>query len=325
MTNPFFKKRAYNITNLISSRWAEGTKNNYRRGWKRWLQFCSNCHESKPSPADPFFIAVCINEMVLDNCKYGALTNLQSGIRWGHVSMGLDNPMENLFVKTVLEGAKRTVGKPDKSNRKDPINTNMAKQIVQKLSWAESLMDRRIIIFALLGFSGFLRISEAMVMQVKHIQFRKNCMQITIPKSKNDQHREGKTLLVAKTGSRFCPVQNLKDYLRITQLGNEGENFIICRLAKTREGHRALGRYHLSDTTIREQFMTKIAPICQGIEEGNYGPHSLRSGGATVASNAGVDERKIEKHGRWNAPRSKFAYIKDDEENRLTVSRALDL
>ena len=239
--------------------------------------------------------------------------------------MGLDNPMENLFVKTVLEGAKRIVGKPDKSNRKDPINTNMAKQIVQKLSWSESLMDRRIIIFVLLGFSGFLRISEAMAMQVKHIQFRKNCMQITIPKSKNDQHREGKTLLVAKTGSQFCPVKNLKDYLRISELGAEKENFIICRLAKTRKGHRALGRSHLSHTTIREQFMAKIAPICQGIERGNYGPHSLRSGGATVASNAGVDERKIEKHGRWNAPRSKFAYIKDDEENRLTVSRALDL
>ena len=65
---------------------------------------------------------------MLDNWKYGALNSASTRIRWGHLTCGMSNPMENDFVKVVLEGPKRMVGKP-LSQQKEPMTVDMVKQV----------------------------------------------------------------------------------------------------------------------------------------------------------------------------------------------------
>jgi hypothetical protein len=36
-----------------------------------------------------------------------------------------------------------------------------------------------------------------------------------------------------------------------------------------------------------------------GLEKSKFGLHSLRSGGATAAAAAGINDRVFKKHGRW--------------------------
>ena len=52
-----------------------------------------------------------------------------------------------------------------------------------------------------------------------------------------------------------------------------------------------------------------------------FGLHSLRSGGATAAANAGVPDRLFKRHGRWLSENAKDSYVKDKLEDRLSVTR----
>ena len=227
-------------------------------------------------------------------------------------------------MKVVVEGAKRTVGKPA-SQQKEPMTAEMTKQVVEFFGLGDSLLHKRSVVICLLGFSGFLRISELIEIQVKHLKFVSSHLEITIPKAKNDQMREGHIVHIAKTHTRYCPVQWLRDYLQETGLHSEEENYVISRLAKTKTGHRAHGAHPLSDTTVRDMFNRDIAPICEKIEPGAYCLHSLRSGGASAAINNGTSERLIGKQGRWKSGFSRDRYLKDGKVQRLSVTKTLGL
>ena len=54
--------------------------------------------------------------------------------------------------------------------------------------------------------------------------------------------------------------------------------------------------------------------------------HSLRSGGATAAANAGVPDRLFKRHGRWASESAKDGYVQDFLSfYRLSVSKALGI
>ena len=53
--------------------------------------------------------------------------------------------------------------------------------------------------------------------------------------------------------------------------------------------------------------------------------HSLRSGGATAAANAGVKDRMLKRHGRWVSENAKDGYVKDNLDSMLSVSQSLGI
>ena len=55
------------------------------------------------------------------------------------------------------------------------------------------------------------------------------------------------------------------------------------------------------------------------------GLHSLRSGGATTTAIAGVDAMTIKRHGRWMADAAMNRYVADSIDNKLKISRSLNL
>ena len=232
--------------------------------------------------------------------------------------------MQNDFLSITLEGAKRTIGKPP-SQQQEPMSAEMAKQVMDRFGRSENVVHRRTALICLLGFSGFMRISELIAIQVKHLQFKHGHLEILIPQAKNDQQREGHIIHIKMVEPAYCPVQALKQYLALTQLDRDEENYIISRLAKTKNGHNAHGRKPLADSSVRDMFNRDVAPICNDNEPGSYSLHSLRSGGASAASNNGVSECLIGKHGRWKSGFSRDRYVKDNKKQRLSVTSSLGL
>jgi hypothetical protein len=57
----------------------------------------------------------------------------------------------------------------------------------------------------------------------------------------------------------------------------------------------------------------------------DFGLHSLRSGGATVAANASVSDRCWKRHGRWKCDKSKDGYVADSLDRRLAVTKQLGI
>ena len=68
-----------------------------------------------------------------------------------------------------------------------------------------------------------------------------------------------------------------------------------------------------------EAFKDIVPDICA------IGTHSLRSGGATAAANAGIPDRLFKRHGRWSTDSAKDDYVKDSLSSRLSVSKALGI
>ena len=50
--------------------------------------------------------------------------------------------------------------------------------------------------------------------------------------------------------------------------------------------------------------------------------HSLRSGGATAAANAGVKDRMLQRHGCWVSENAKDGCVKDNLDSMLSVSQS---
>ena len=174
----------------------------------------------------------------------------------------------------------------------------MVKAIVDTYAESANLLRHRFVIACLLGFSGFLRISELLEIHVGYVDFEDVCMKILIPKSKCDQVRQGHNVYISRTGSQYCPVSRLGRYLEKCKLKDDSRCFIMCRLAKTKVRNNAIGHRSISYTTVNPNFSELIALVCSGFGSAGYGLHSLRSGGASAAINGGIPQRLVGKHGR---------------------------
>ena len=57
-----------------------------------------------------------------------------------------------------------------------------------------------------------------------------------------------------------------------------------------------------------------------GLDKRKFCLHSLRSGGASAAA-AGVNDRLFKKHGSWKSDTAKDGYVREDLDQKLSVSK----
>lgn len=315
------RSKATRIPELLDAAFAENTLRKYRSAWAKWVAWCGKYQEINYCPADPFFICIYFNDLILEKSSIGTITTAVCGIRWGHIKAGFDSPTDTQLVKTAFKGAKR-LAESGVKNRKEPFTSEMISELVDQYGNSKSLIDLRFVLMSVLGFAGFFRISELLGLQVKDLTDKATWYEILVKRSKTDQLREGNIVYVAQTGSKTCPVLWLRKYLSAAKLLEQPESYLFCRLAKTKTGHNAIGHLQITYQTARKSFLEHISFVNKG---NSFGLHSLRSGGATTASNNGVPQRLIGKHGRWSSSSSRELYIKDSKRLRLNVSKNLGL
>ena len=228
------KQRASSLPKLMESAYAKSTIEKYRSAWNNWRTWSGQFPEVNHAPANPFHVALYLNDLVHENCSKNSIINAFCGIRWGHINSGLLPPTDHPFVKLALEGAKRVSSEFTTKNQKEPISLEMISELFDKLGSSKSILDKRFLLLVVLGFAGFLRISELLDIQVKHVSIFKDRAEILLPNSKTDQLREGHIVHIARTDSKTCPVKFLENYLKLTNLSTDQEAYIICKLAKTK-------------------------------------------------------------------------------------------
>ena len=172
-------------------------------------------------------------------------------------------------------------------------------------------------------FAGFLRYDELANIRCCDLQLSPRCVTIKIPKSKTDQLRQGKEVLVARTGSDTCPVAMLEQYLKRGHIDLSSQLFLFRPITGSKvEKLRNAGR--LTYTRLRELLKSKLDEL--GYSSAVFGVHSLRAGGgATAAAGSGLPDRLFKKHGRWRSETAKDGYIEDSLEQRLLVTEQLGL
>ncbi|CAH3183794.1 unnamed protein product, partial [Porites lobata] len=141
---------------------------------------------------------------------------------------------------------------------------------------------------------AFLRFDELVKLVRSDVKVENDMLKLFIQSSKTDQYRDGAWIVVASSRKATCPVAMMNRYL--DRAGLCCDSPLFCQLSKTKCGYKPRSK-GLSYLRLKELVLEAFKDIVPDISA--IGTHSLRSGGATAAANAGVSDRLFKRHGRW--------------------------
>ena len=175
-----------------------------------------------------------------------------------------------------------------------------------------------------LAFSGFFNSSELCFIRSKHFQFRSSYITIFIEKRKTDQLREGRSVVIAVTHSSSCPCYLLRAYMSKAHVVGNSDEYLFRPFSSLGNRKRLVSvNKPISYSAYGDSFKKSFSDFVPGISK--CSTYSTRSGGATLATNSGVTDRNIQRHGRWASVGAKNIYVIDLLSSRLEVSKSLSL
>jgi integrase len=204
-----------------------------------------------------------------------------------------------ILVTLILEGGKRLLSKP--IVKKKPITPEILGQIVDRFPHVDNLYNSRLVCMLLIGYAGFFRYDELVHLRMSDINFHESGshVEIRVEKSKTDIYRQGNIVVIARTGTRLCPVCYLEQYLAAVGLTYKSDEFIfraVSFLKKDNVYRLCKSNKPLTYTRARELLLAALKSV--GVDHKEYGLHSLRSGGATAAASNDIPDRLFKAHGR---------------------------
>ena len=270
------------LNNLKTSK-ATNTLRAYKSDFRDFEIFCSK-HGFNSIPTEPKVVSLYLTHL--------SARSKISTLRRRLVSIGVIHRLKGHYLDTkhpvIIEnllGIKRKKGSIQTG--KKPILINHLKQIVnviddQKIEKIKKLRNRSLI---LIGFGGGFRRTELISIDHEDLDFVEEGVKITLKRSKTDQFGEGMTKGIPYfANENYCPVSSLKNWLTLSKIKSGP---IFKRFAKG----SIITSHRLTDQSV--VLIIKECLKIAGIENQNFSGHSLRSGFATVAADAGADERSI--------------------------------
>ena len=271
------------LKNLKNSK-ALNTVRAYKSDFKDFGLFCLK-NDFKNLPTDPKIVSLYLTYLSSKNIKI-------STIKRRLVSIGVIHKMKGYYLDTKhpviienLMGIKRRKGVNQKG--KKPILINELKQIIEVINKenAPEMKKMRNKTLLLIGFAGGFRRNELISLDLEDIEFVFEGVKIRLNKSKTDQFGEGFVKGIPHfQNSLYCPVTSLKRWINFSKI-KKGP--IFTRFSKGSK----ITNVRLTDQSVA--LIIKEYLLKAGIDNKNYSGHSLRSGFATSAAEAGAEERSI--------------------------------
>lgn len=308
---------ANELPNIMVCDRAPSTVSKYYNSFERWQKWATSF--GLPAlPAKGAQLALYLCELVKKSKSPGPILSAVYGVSWAHRKALAPDPCSHPLVVQVREAARRLLGRP--TTRKENLTRDNIRAIVKEFGQVGSgIADLQIVTMITVGFAGFLRWNDLSNINFQDIRFHDSYMSILLRKRKNDQYHKGTMVNITRSQSDYCPVALTERF--IARAG------ILCGpMFREIQGHgsgKKISNNKLRYGTARAQALRMFAAI--GLNAKRYGLHSLRSGGASTASQAGVPERLISSHGGWKSESSRNCYIRDNNETLLSVSRALQM
>ena len=310
------------LPSVVASSREANTIRVYMSAVKRFEKWATPIPDMPVFPTTDVTVAVYLLSLVQLGKSAATIDQFICATSWMHRMAGYDPPTNSNIVRTVREGAKRITSRP--ATPKEP----MTPEILQKLLISArdeqghlSLYNLRMMAFTLMCYTAFLRFDEAAHIRREDIAFHGSYFALFIQRSKTDTYREGRTVLVAKTGTELDPYVMLLKYLDSAKIKPNDSCFIFRNVIhfKCTNTHMLSPKDKpLSYSRARELLLQQLAKVVPNPSV--FGLHSLRAGGATQAANSGLNDRLFKRHGRWRSENAKDRYIKDSINRRLQVT-----
>ena len=132
--------------------------------------------------------------------------------------------------------------------------------IAAHFPFSASLSDLRFLFTLLVSFAGFSRIDEIRNIALSDVCIFIDHMSVYVPQHKNDQHREGHTAFLARSGKVTYPVAVTEQLIKL--LPQSSSAFpLIRRIVKAKSEEHFHSSLGVSISTLREEFEKHIKPF----------------------------------------------------------------
>ena len=302
---------------------APSTHRTYRSAQRRYTDFCGTSSLS-PIPVTQSILCLYVSSLAAQGVAHKSIKGYLSAIR--HLQVDTDTGIsEMVTLSYILTGIKRTQAASGSNAQRQrlPITAPIMREL--KRAWESMGINfNRLMLWAACCacFHGFLRSGEATVPTrsaydpAVHLSMadvsvspgaEPQFVVLRIKTSKTDPFRQGVDVCLGRTDNALCPVAALLAY--VSRRGtNPGPLFVF-------DDGSPLTR----EALVRE---VRGALAMAGIDAAQYSGHSFRSGAATTAAAAGVEDSVIKILGRWQSSAYQV-YVKLPRESLAMVSRRL--
>jgi site-specific recombinase XerD len=264
---------------------ADATRHAYRADFADFAAWCETVERS-PLPAEASTVAGYLATLAERRLKSSTIRRRLAAIRHAHKLKGHEAPTAHASVQAVHQGIRRRLGA--RVTQKAPATAKAIAAMIRKAP-VDTLAGKRDRALLLIGFSGALRRSELVALNVEDIETAAAGILLHIRRSKTDQDGRGETVAIPR-GRRLMPVDALTEWLAAANLSS-GPLFI--RVGK---GDRLTGE-RLTPQSVA-LIVKKYAKAAR-LDASEFSGHSLRAGLVTEALSHGADVFAVADQGRW--------------------------
>ncbi len=258
------------LKNLRNSK-STNTLRAYQADFKDFSTFCVK-NGFNSIPTEPKILSLYLTHLS-NTSKFSTLKRRIASISAIHKMKGHYLDTKHPIIMENLHGIRRSKGSHQKA--KKPLLINDLKIVIKVINELDQkeikkIRDKAII---LIGFAGGFRRSELVNLEFEDVEFVNEGIKIFIKRSKTDQSGEGDIKAIPYFDNQdYCPVLKLKEWMEFSKI-TSGKIF------------------NISDKSVA--LIIKKYTLLAGLDANKYGGHSLRSGFATSAAEAGAEERNI--------------------------------
>ncbi len=281
------------VSELVQDSLSENTKRAYQSDLKHFTEWGGTI------PATDMMIADYLADHA-DTLSPSTLSRRLASISKAHTARGHANPVQSELVKATMRGIKRNRGTAQKQ-AKPLLKEDLFAVLSSIDNSLKGLRDRALL---LIGFAGGFRRSELVSINCNDIERRRQGIVITIRSSKTDQEGKGRQVGIPYGRTRWCPVTSLDEWMSVADI-EDGP--IFTRIDR----HGNLIRQCLSSEAVSLVIKERVNSI--GFDPNLYSGHSLRSGFATSAAQAGISSWKIRQQTGHASDVMLARYIRDGE------------
>ena len=306
---------------------AVSTHKTYQSALRKFANFCTSYSIISPFPVSESILCYFAAHLASQGLSPSTIKTYLAGIRHMQITLGLPEPKEFSSLprlRLVQAGIQRTYTQDRGSSRvKLPITPAILHKI--RAHWSLKCQDVDTIMLwaaAVMCFFGFFRAGELTIPNLSaydksiHLSWgdvtvdntlQPRMLKVTLKRSKTDQLGKGVDVFIGKTDCPLCPIAAVLAYM-VARGSHHGPFF---KFADGRALTKPKFTHHI-----------RLALQAVGLPYNNFTGHSFRSGAATAAASAGIEDSTIRTLGRWSSS-AFLVYIRTPREQLAQFSRAL--
>lgn len=277
------------ISQYLTAAIADSTRRAYQADFADFIQWggCVPCSQE--------IVAAYLAQRA-DTLSAATLTRRLVAIGRAHSCQKLPDPTKADLVRTVMRGIRRQHGTAQRQVA--PLTKQDLLSMLPLMVGVKGLRDRAML---LLGFAAALRRSELVALDISDIQFVNEGLIVHVRKCKTDQEGQGRKIGVPWGRTAACPVKAVQTWFDHAKIV-DGPIF-RCVNKGGEIGER------LSDHAVAVVIKSHAKAI--GLDPNSVSGHSLRSGLATAAAQAGIPAHKIQAQTGHRSLEMLNRYIRD--------------